>query len=208
MPFRLPGRFLSLARSAPIVDCLEPTAAHDVEVEHSHEALAPELSAPDHRRPVERFAAGIGNQNFGSVIARMRAGDGIGPGGVVDERVRVAIDAAHSNQRLDSNVAQLLEGSFGSLDHVRVHTGPEAAALARSVDARAFVKDHKNIFFGDGEYQPHTHAGRELIAHEVAHLGQQEAMARANPVPDTMVVSQESDDMERRARDAARKALG
>jgi len=55
---------------------------------------------------------------------------------------------------------------------VRVHTGDAAAAAARSVDAAAFTFGNR-IVFGSGQYAPETTAGRQLIAHELAHVAQQ-----------------------------------
>jgi hypothetical protein len=58
------------------------------------------------------------------------------------------------------------------LGRIAIHTGPHAAAAARSVNARAFaVGEH--IVFGDGEYQPNTHRGQKLLNHELAHVFQQ-----------------------------------
>ena len=57
---------------------------------------------------------------------------------------------------------------------VRIHTGPEADHLARSVEARAFTFD-RHIVFRDGEYRPGTYEGRSLLAHELTHTIQQGA---------------------------------
>jgi len=66
-----------------------------------------------------------------------------------------------------------LESAAGAgLGGVRVHTGPESAAAAGSVGARAFALG-QDIHFGAGEYTPGGHAGDHLIAHEVAHTVQQ-----------------------------------
>jgi hypothetical protein len=59
---------------------------------------------------------------------------------------------------------------------IRVHTGPQAAEAARSVDAHAFALG-RDIVFGDGQYAPHTAAGRHLIAHELTHVVQQASAA-------------------------------
>ena len=55
---------------------------------------------------------------------------------------------------------------------VRVHTGPQAASLARSIDAQAFTVN-RDMVFGAGRYQPETPAGRRLLAHELTHVVQQ-----------------------------------
>ncbi|MDQ1742437.1 MAG: hypothetical protein QOE23_776, partial [Pseudonocardiales bacterium] len=57
------------------------------------------------------------------------------------------------------------------LSPVRVHTDPEAARLARSVQASAFTYGH-DIYFSAGAYRPSEPAGQQLISHELGHLGQ------------------------------------
>ncbi len=57
------------------------------------------------------------------------------------------------------------------LTNVRVHTGPEPAELARSVQATAFTLG-SDIYFGAGSYAPRTPGGQRLLAHELAHTVQ------------------------------------
>lgn len=57
--------------------------------------------------------------------------------------------------------------------HVRLHTGPEAAALAQGLHARAFTIG-SDIYFGAGQYAPHNAAGQQLLAHELTHTRQQQ----------------------------------
>ena len=54
---------------------------------------------------------------------------------------------------------------------VRVHTGDEATAAARSVGALAYTMS-TDIVFGEGQYRPGTDSGRRLLAHELAHVAQ------------------------------------
>lgn len=65
------------------------------------------------------------------------------------------------------------EPRFGrDLSQVRLHTGKGAAQAARGIGARAYtLRNH--IAFGAGQYQPSTHEGRRLIAHELTHTLQQ-----------------------------------
>jgi hypothetical protein len=55
---------------------------------------------------------------------------------------------------------------------VRVHTGAKAAKSARAVNALAYTVG-RDVVFGAGQYEPETRAGRELLAHELAHVVQQ-----------------------------------
>jgi hypothetical protein len=151
--------------------------------------------------PVARVAAAIGNKGFARTVARMRDGEGILPGGVVHPDVEAAIGAAHGGGRaLDRSVSDHLGSALGdSLSDVRVHADGAAAALARSVSARAFTVG-SDIFFGPGEYRPGTPEGRELLAHELVHVVQQRDAARSGP----LTVSEPGDTLEREAEDVAR----
>jgi len=82
-------------------------------------------------------------------------------------------DSLGSGQRLDHSTGEFFESRFGTdLSDVRIDAGTEAAASARSINARAYTMG-RNIVMGSGEYQPHTHAGKQLLAHELAHTVQQ-----------------------------------
>jgi hypothetical protein len=72
-------------------------------------------------------------------------------------------------QPLPEGVAGAMGQAMGAdLAGVRIHTGPEPAALARSVQATAFTLG-RDIFFGADSYAPQTPAGQRLLAHELAH---------------------------------------
>ena len=71
---------------------------------------------------------------------------------------------------------QRLQWDFGG---VRVHTGSAAAAAARGMRARAFTVG-QDIGFADGRFAPGTPEGAFLLAHELAHVVQQD---RGGPAP-------------------------
>ncbi len=72
-------------------------------------------------------------------------------------------------------VRSFLEPRLGAgLGDVRVHDGPDAAAAAERVSARAFTLG-ADIVFGAGEHSPETPGGMRLLAHEVGHVLQQRA---------------------------------
>ena len=55
---------------------------------------------------------------------------------------------------------------------VRLHTDGQAAASAAAIGAKAYTIGN-HIVFGAGQYRPATAEGRELLAHELAHVVQQ-----------------------------------
>jgi hypothetical protein len=151
--------------------------------------------------PAQALARALGNRGFTRTIARMRQGAGILPDGVVHPDVEGAIAAARGAGRtLDPATAAGMGSAFGnSFDDVRIHDDDGAAALARSVAARAFTVG-TDIFFGAGEYRPVTVAGGRLLAHELTHVIQQRGAAKRGP----LTVSEPGDALEREADAAAR----
>jgi len=82
---------------------------------------------------------------------------------------------------LDATTREFFEPRLGrDLGAVRVHTGAEAAASARALDAQAYTFG-RDIVFGAGQYDTGTAAGQRLLAHELAHVVQQE-QAQPGPV--------------------------
>ena len=68
-----------------------------------------------------------------------------------------------------------MEASFGTeFSNVEIHNDSNAAGLSEKMNARAFTVG-KHIAFGTGEYAPGTIEGEGLIAHELAHVVQQNA---------------------------------
>ncbi|HKY44269.1 MAG TPA: DUF4157 domain-containing protein [Pyrinomonadaceae bacterium] len=79
---------------------------------------------------------------------------------------------------LPKSVRGHMEPRFGAnFGNVRVHTGETAANQSAHVNAHAFtVGDH--IFFGKNKYDPDSASGKELIAHELTHTIQQQAVVQ------------------------------
>jgi outer membrane protein OmpA-like peptidoglycan-associated protein len=74
---------------------------------------------------------------------------------------------------LDAATRRHMEVRFGhDFDRVRIHTDSDAADAARAVFAQAYTVG-RDIFFAPNAYAPHTSAGGELLAHELAHVVQQ-----------------------------------
>jgi hypothetical protein len=91
--------------------------------------------------------------------------------------VNVETHVSHSKgggHPLPREVRAFMEPRFGlSFDGVRIHNDTAAAESAKHIGAAAYTSE-KNIYFGSGQYQPHTLKGKELIAHELVHVVQQD----------------------------------
>jgi Domain of unknown function (DUF4157) len=84
-------------------------------------------------------------------------------------------------QPLPGGLRSFMETRFGhDFARVRVHADSAAAASARAIEARAYTLG-QHIVFGAGQYAPHDAAGRELIAHELAHVVQQHGVPAPGP---------------------------
>ena len=154
--------------------------------------------------PVQQIASEVGNRAFGSMIMRMRDGEGITAGGMVHPQVEAAIASRRGGGApLDRGVASSFSSAMGTpVDGVKVHTDEGAAALARAVSARAFTVGN-DIYFARGEYRPGTAEGNHLLRHELAHTVQQ----RGAPASGPLTVSQPGDALEREADAVARHAV-
>ncbi|MFZ0301352.1 MAG: DUF4157 domain-containing protein [Terracidiphilus sp.] len=84
---------------------------------------------------------------------------------------RRAIQSAQ--QALDPATRTFFESRFGhDFSNVRIHTSHEAAASARSLEANAYTVG-SDIVFREGAYSTVSDRGRQLLAHELAHVVQQ-----------------------------------
>lgn len=157
---------------------------------------------PPEPDPLERVASGVGNRAFAELA---RHGEGILPDGRAHPDVEQAIAARRGGGRaLDPGVRERVGPGLGDdLGDVRVHDGPDADALARSVQARAFAVG-TDLFFAEGEHRPGTGAGDRLLAHELTHVVQQ----RGAPADGPLTVSQPGDASEHEADRAADELAG
>ena len=102
-----------------------------------------------------------------------------------------------TGQPLPASERTFFEPRFGrDFSNVRVHTDNRAARTAQAINARAFTLG-RDVVFGSGQFAPGAHFSRKLLAHELAHVVQQQAHVARSPVPTNKYVS----------RDVAQKAI-
>lgn len=79
-----------------------------------------------------------------------------------------------SGAALPNELRSYFEPRFGhDFSRVRVHTDARAARSAQALGAQAYTLGN-DMVLGAGQYAPHTGAGRQLLAHELAHVVQQD----------------------------------
>lgn len=133
----------------------------------------------------------------------MLARQGQGEMEVAPETEQAIYQARGGGQALDSGVRAQMEPAFkADFSGVRVHTDGQADNLNRSLSARAFATG-QDIFFKQGEYNPGSSSGRELLAHELTHVVQQNGDA----VQTKLTVGAPGDRYEQEADSVARAVI-
>ncbi|MEH2073062.1 MAG: DUF4157 domain-containing protein [Nostoc sp.] len=81
--------------------------------------------------------------------------------------------AKSGGQSMADNIRKPMEQAFGAdFSGVKVHTDGKSDQLNQSIQARAFTTG-QDVFFRQGEYNPGSRGGQELLAHELTHVVQQ-----------------------------------
>ena len=91
-----------------------------------------------------------------------------------------------AGEKLPGEQRSYFEPRFGtSLDHVRLHDNDAAHTTAASLNARAWTLG-ADVFFARDHYEPSKPAGKQLLAHELAHVtrhAQPPVIHRNGPTP-------------------------
>lgn len=97
-------------------------------------------------------------------------------------------------QPLDPVTRAYFEPRFGhKFGQVNIYAGGIAERSARDVNARAYTVG-RNIVFGAGKFAPQTRVGQELMAHELAHVVQQNPPAGGPATPSSSIILQSPDE--------------
>ncbi|MBD2681001.1 DUF4157 domain-containing protein [Nostoc paludosum FACHB-159] len=95
-------------------------------------------------------------------------------GMAVTPNLEASINQARGGgQVMADNIREPMEQAFGAdFSGVKVHTDAQSDQLNQSIQARAFTTG-QDVFFRQGEYNPGSRGGQELLAHELTHVVQQ-----------------------------------
>lgn len=78
-----------------------------------------------------------------------------------------------SGASLNESTRSEMESKMGAdFSGVKIHTGTEANKMSESINAKAFTHG-QDVYFKQGQYNPGSNQGKELLAHELVHTVQQ-----------------------------------
>ena len=97
---------------------------------------------------------------------------GVSP--VVPDTLEASIHASKGKGGgMDEPTKSFMQSRFQTgFGDVRIHADSSAAQMNKQLHAKAFTVG-SNIYFNEGQYQPHTSEGKTLLAHELTHVVQQ-----------------------------------
>lgn len=166
----------------------------------TRKSRAAESSVPQEFHPLLALQQSHGNRFVQRMVASAREEEVRG-GEEAPPAVETAIRQAQGGgQALPAEVRGPMESFFDAdLSAVRVHSDARADTLSRELNARAFTVG-QDIFFRQGELDPGTSSGRELLVHETTHTRQQ----GGSGVQGKLTVNQPGDELEQEADQVAR----
>lgn len=116
----------------------------------------------------------VGRNLTVSPLAGVMQAQGAMGGGAVAADVETGIQRAKGGgQALDAGLQESMGQAMGAdFSGVRIHTNGQSDQLNSAIQAKAFTTG-QDVFFRQGEYNPDSSGGQELIAHELTHVVQQ-----------------------------------
>ncbi|HVR47473.1 MAG TPA: DUF4157 domain-containing protein [Candidatus Binatia bacterium] len=121
-----------------------------------------------------------------SVVQRCSCGGTCAP---CSQHVASAVDTGVKSawQPLGTSLRSAMQSRLGgNFSRVRVHANEHAEESAKGFKALAYTLGN-DIVFGAGQYAPNTTRGNQLLAHELTHIVQQDAIEHVRRQPDDSV---------------------
>ena len=146
----------------------EPGDKYEQEADNVAKAVVQKINTPQAQREDE-----IQRSALGGISSLVQRQGGIPVGPASDEFEKNLNIARNSGQALAPKVQSQMGDAMGAdFSGVKVHTDSQADQLSRSIQAKAFTTGN-DVFFKQGEYNPSSRGGQELLAHELTHVIQQ-----------------------------------
>jgi hypothetical protein len=159
----------------------EPGDKYEQEADAVAHQVVEQINAPKTEPSVQRQSE-VGGASERNITVMRHSESGVSGGESVTIDVEQGIHQARGGgQGLDDSVREPMERAFGAdFSGVKVHADGDADRLNRSIAARAFTTG-QDIFFKQGEYDPRSRGGQELLAHELTHVVQQTGRVQLQP---------------------------
>ncbi|MDQ6764441.1 MAG: DUF4157 domain-containing protein [Bacteroidota bacterium] len=91
-------------------------------------------------------------------------------------------NSSGKGNQLPPKVLNEMSSSFGAdFSNVRIHNDSDAVNMNRELQAQAFTHG-RDIYFNQGKYNPGNSEGKFLLAHELTHVIQQEALSKGDNI--------------------------
>ncbi|MEO0433620.1 MAG: DUF4157 domain-containing protein [Cyanobacteria bacterium J06656_5] len=143
----------------------EPGDKYEQEADNVAKVVVQQINSPQAQREDE-----IQRSSMTSLIQRQ---DSIQAGTASNEFESNLNSARSGGNTLEPTIKGKMESAIGAnFSGVKVHTDHQADQLSRSIQAKAFTTG-QDVFFKQGEYNPNSRSGQELLAHELTHVVQQ-----------------------------------
>jgi hypothetical protein len=175
-----PSYGINSVDSGLVIQAMSVTPANDKYEQEANSVAQRVVQQINTPQPVQRKGEEAPNSIQRSIVNLVqRSGGDVMGGTEVSSDVESRIQATRgSGSPIAEEQLTKLESAFGAdFSGVRVHTDSRAHTLNQSVQARAFTTG-QDIFFRQGEYQPQSGEGQELLAHELTHVVQQDLQSR------------------------------
>jgi hypothetical protein len=92
---------------------------------------------------------------------------------VSDSLSRSIESSKGSGSSMDESTQSFMSERFDAdFSKVRIHANSESVQMNQQLNAKAFTTG-SDIYFNEGQYQPHSTEGKTLLAHELTHVIQQ-----------------------------------
>jgi hypothetical protein len=185
----------------------EHDSAHDVETGVVRKPAR--VDGPDDGRLWQAAAAGraeaVGREGL---LRLQRTVGNAGAASVAEERSPVLDVVSSGGRPLEEPVRADMEQRLGhDFRDVKVHDDGAAHESAKAVNAHAYTVGSHVVFQRD-TYDPGSHAGRTMLAHELTHVVQQRSgPVSGTPMGNGVKVSDPSDSFEREAAATADRVM-
>ncbi|WP_160148494.1 DUF4157 domain-containing protein [[Leptolyngbya] sp. PCC 7376] len=159
----------------------EPNDKYEQEADRVADQVVKQIQSPDiskseddqiqRREEIDRGSPRVTPLKFSAL--QRKDGDS---SAAIPSKLETSINQVRgSGETLPDDLRPQMENAFSSdFSNVRIHHNAHADDLNRSIQAKAFTTG-QDIFFRQGEYQPNSHNGQTLLAHELTHVVQQSA---------------------------------